>query len=91
MDWNYWRKELYGEWCWWSNLASMKKPDHPVFYSGLSNFSRFSEQEQDMSYIRRFEDPRSFEAWKGAKKYQEANMEEIQARSQSHKNLTVQF
>jgi hypothetical protein len=44
-----------------------------------------------MSYIQRFEDPRSFEARKGAEKYQEANMEEIQARSQSHKNRTFWF
>jgi hypothetical protein len=44
-----------------------------------------------MSYIQRFENLRSFEAWKRAKKHQEANMEEIQARSQSHKNQIVQF
>jgi hypothetical protein len=44
-----------------------------------------------MSYTRRFEDPRSFEAWKRAKKHQEANMEEIQARSRSRKKQTIQF
>jgi hypothetical protein len=44
-----------------------------------------------MSYTQRFEDPRSFEAWKRAKKHQEANMEEIQARSQSYTNRTVRF
>jgi hypothetical protein len=40
-----------------------------------------SEQEYDMSYTQRFEDPRCFEAWKRTKRYQGANMEEIQARS----------
>jgi hypothetical protein len=46
-------------------LASLEKLNHPVFYSGLSGFSRFSEQ--DMSYTRRFEDPRCFDAWKMTK------------------------
>jgi hypothetical protein len=44
-----------------------------------------------VSYTRRFEDLRSFEVWKRAKKYHEANMEEIQARSRSRKNWTVRF
>jgi hypothetical protein len=30
-------------------------------------FRQISAQEQDVSYIQRFEDPRSFEAWKGLK------------------------
>jgi hypothetical protein len=54
-------------------------------------FRQISEQEQDMSYIQRFEDPRSFKTWKGAKMYQEVNMEEIQARSRCHKNRTIRF
>jgi hypothetical protein len=44
-----------------------------------------------MSFTSRFEDPRSFEAWKRAKKYQEAKIEEIQARSRTHKNRTARF
>jgi hypothetical protein len=44
-----------------------------------------------MSYTQRFEDPRSFDAWKMAKKHQEANMDEIQVRSQSRKNWTIWF
>jgi hypothetical protein len=44
-----------------------------------------------MSYTWIFEDLRSFEAWKGAKKHQETNMEEIQARIWSRKNRTVRF
>jgi hypothetical protein len=49
-------------------------------------FQQFSKQEHDLSYTQRFEDPRSFETWKRYKKHQEANMEEIQARSQNRKN-----
>jgi hypothetical protein len=44
-----------------------------------------------MSYTRRFEDPRYFEAWKRIKKHQGAMMKEIQARSQGRENQTVQF
>jgi hypothetical protein len=61
------------------------------FYSGLSSFGRFSEQDRDMSYTRRFEDPKCFETWKRTKRHQGAKMEEIQARSQGHENWTVQF
>jgi hypothetical protein len=31
------------------------------------------------------------EAWKRSKKYQGARMEEVQAKSQSHKNRTIRF
>jgi hypothetical protein len=72
-------------------LARVEKIDHPVSYSGLFGFSRFSEQEQDMSYTRRFKDSRCFEAWKRTKRHEGSKMEEIQARSQGHKNQTVQF
>jgi hypothetical protein len=54
-------------------------------------FQQLSEQEQDMSYTQRFKDPESFKVCKRGKKHQEANMEEIQARSRSHKNWTVRF
>jgi hypothetical protein len=39
----------------------------------------------------KFEDPRCFEARKGDKRYQGTKIEENQARSQSHKNQTIQF
>jgi hypothetical protein len=39
----------------------------------------------------RLEDSRCFEACKRTKKYQEAEMEEIQDKSQSCKNRTVRF
>jgi hypothetical protein len=54
-------------------------------------FRQFLEQKQDVSYTRRFEYPRRFEAWTRTKRYQGANMEEIQARSQSRNNQIVWF
>jgi hypothetical protein len=72
-------------------LARLEKPDHPVSYSRLSDFGKFSEQEQDMSYTQRFGDPRCFEARKRTKRHQGAKMEEIQAKSQGHKNQTIRF
>jgi hypothetical protein len=44
-----------------------------------------------MSNTQRFEDPRSFEAWKNTKRSQGAKMEEIQDKSQSYKNWTIRF
>jgi hypothetical protein len=32
--------------CWWPNLASLKKLDHPVSYSGLSDFGSFQNRNE---------------------------------------------
>ncbi len=54
-------------------------------------FRRFSEQEQDMSYNRRFEDPRCFEGWKRTKKHQGAKMEEIKPKAEVTKTRLFDF
>jgi hypothetical protein len=79
-----------GGMCWWPNLASLEKQtirfpilDCPVL--------AVSEQSQGRSQIQRFEDPRCFEARKGAKRHQVTEIEENQVRSRSRKNRTIRF
>jgi hypothetical protein len=49
------------------------------------------EQEQDMSYTWKFEDPKHFEVSKKDKRHQGTEIEENQVRSQNRKNRTIQF
>jgi hypothetical protein len=71
-------------------LISLKKSKYPVCYSGTFSFGSFRiKLRKELNS--RFEDPRCFEAWKRAKKYQGAKMEGIQAKSRSHKKWTIGF
>jgi hypothetical protein len=48
------------ELCWWINLVSLKKSDHPIFYFGQSDFDRFRTEIGYELHLK-FEDPRCFE------------------------------
>jgi hypothetical protein len=69
-----------------------------VWKTGMSGFLfrtiQFWQHQGKTKYgikLKRFEDQVCFEAWKMSKRYQESRMEEIQAKSRSRKNWTVQF
>jgi hypothetical protein len=67
------------------------KPDHPISYSGLSGFRRFSEQQHDMSYTEDLKIQDVLRHEKGLKGIKEPRWKKSKPEVEVAKNWTVRF
>jgi hypothetical protein len=70
-------------------LAKLKKPDHLVSYSRLSGFGSFQKRNIEGAKLKDLKIQCVLRPEKILKRYEGAKMEEIQAKSRSHKKQTI--
>jgi hypothetical protein len=84
-------QKMAGGMYWWPNLARVVKPDHPISYSGLSGFRRFSEQQHDMRYTEDLKIQDVLRHEKGLKGIKEPRWKKSKPEVEVAKNWTVRF